>query len=271
MLRVPAPHRSRAALLWVVLLPALLLAAGCGDDDSETSSDADAGTATGAPPAEIAGAFVATEVAGESLADGAGLTIVFEDGNVAAVGGCNTLTGGYVIADGVLQAGELAQTLMACEEPLERQDDWVRALLTSNPTITLDGDVLTIAGEDVTVTLERDAAEGSNALDDTAWTMVSLDGPDGTAEAPEGATLVFADDQVSISTGCNSGFAETTVGDGTLTIGPIGVTRMACEPDLAEWENAVLAFLEGDLEFTAESDDLTLTKGDQTLALTALI
>ena len=141
----------------------------------------------------LSGTFLSTELTGETLVDGTRLTLVFDDGNLAAVAGCNNLIGGYEIDGGVLQVEQLAQTLMACEDDLQRQDEWISNLLTSGPTVSLDGDVLTISGQDVTVVFgEREVAEASDPLESTAWEMVSLDGPDGSTGAPEGASLVFA-------------------------------------------------------------------------------
>ena len=44
------------------------------------------------------------------------------------------------------------------------QDTWVAELLQGSPTVTLDGEVLTIAGDDVSVTFgERAAVEDAAA------------------------------------------------------------------------------------------------------------
>jgi heat shock protein HslJ len=244
----------------------LLLAAGCGDDDDGDASE----PRTGEPAGALSGTFLSTQVTGQTFVEGTRLTIVFDDGNLAAVAGCNNLIGAYEISDGVLEVDQLAQTLMACEEDLQRQDEWISALLTSGPSVSLDGDVLTIAGDDVTVVFgEREVAEAADPLEGTAWQMISLEGLDGAAGAPEGASLVFAEGMVNVTTGCNRGFAEATVGDDTLTIGPLGMTRMACEGPVGEWEASLIEFLEGELTFVLDGDDLTLSKGDQTLTLRA--
>ncbi len=79
--------------------------------------------------------------------------------------------------------------------------------------------------------------------------------------------LAYADGRVSISTGCNSGSAEVEVTDDTITFGPMALTRMACEGDVMEFETAVVQMLDGPLEYTLESDDLTLSDGESTLTL----
>ena len=72
---------------------------------------------------------------------------------------------------------------------------------------------------------------------------------------------------MSISTGCNSGSAEVTVTDDAVTFGPMALTRMACEGDVMEFENAVVQVLGDPLEYTLEGDELTLSNGESTLTL----
>ncbi len=123
------------------LLPVLALNA-CGDDD-------EGGGAT-----DLNGrSFTATNVEGQTLADGSSLTIAFADDLMSVTGGCNTINGSFTVTDGVLEAPGLASTKMACEEPLMQQDTWVSALLTSGPTVELDGDELMLSDGSTTVTL----------------------------------------------------------------------------------------------------------------------
>jgi heat shock protein HslJ len=264
VVRGGARRGERLALVAVVLL----LATACGDDADEPSGTAE--PRVGEQVGALSGTFLSTEVTGETLVDTSRVTLVFDDGNLAAVAGCNNLIGAYEIVDGVLQVDQLAQTLMACEDDLQRQDEWISNLLTSGPTVSLDGDVLTLSGEDVSIVFgERDVAEASDPLESTAWEMVSLDGPDESTGAPEGASLVFAEGMVNVATGCNRGFAEATVVDDTLTLGPMGMTRMACEGPVGEWESALVEFLADELTFAVDGETLTLTRGAQTLTANA--
>jgi len=88
-----------------------------------------------------------------------------------------------------------------------------------------------------------------------------------TTEAPEGAYLSYDGDSIFVATGCNSAFGPVEVGDGTVTIGALGMTRMACAEDLMTWETALTGFLQGELQYTASGDDLTLTSDNGTLTL----
>jgi heat shock protein HslJ len=114
------------------------------------------------------------------------------------------------------------------------------------------------------------SSAGAGELDGTTWTIVSLEGADGTLEAPADATIRFAQDGISVATGCNSGFGPATVGAGTVTFGPLALTRMACTDELGEWESALGAFLDGELSYELTDDQLVLTNADgATLTLSA--
>lgn len=94
--------------------------------------------------------FTATEVRGHDLVEGSGITLAFADGQISAQAGCNTLVGGGTWDGGILALdAELASTLMACDDALMAQDDWLSGFLVSDPALSLDGDTLTL-GDDAT-------------------------------------------------------------------------------------------------------------------------
>ena len=88
--------------------------------------------------------FTATEVRGHDLVEGSAITLAFEDGQVSANAGCNTIFGEAQWDGGTLEAEQLASTLMACDDALMAQDEWLTALLTSSPTLSVDGTTLPI-------------------------------------------------------------------------------------------------------------------------------
>jgi heat shock protein HslJ len=136
---------TRRQRLFVTVLASLaLLAAGCGDDD-DGSSDVSADDLDGRT-------FVADEVTGHTVVEGTEITLTFADEAIVAAAGCNTMRAGYEIDDGVLTLdGPMAQTLMACPEELEAQDEWVAAFLGDSPTVALADDVLTLTAGDASI------------------------------------------------------------------------------------------------------------------------
>lgn len=239
---------------------ATLGVAGCSDDLVVPS-------AGGAPSAaELDGTtWLSTEVAGQTLVADTRITLAFSDTALAIVGGCNTQTGGYSVDGGRLVVEALAQTLMACEEGLTAQDAWLAQLVQSEPTISRDGDALTVAGDDVTIVfVDRESSSGG-ALDGGTWLLDDLESSTGTLVAPEGSHLAFDGESVYVATGCNNGFGSAESDGDTVTIGVIALTLRACEPDLGSWEQALGAFLTGPLDYTIDGENLTLTNGEQTL------
>lgn len=140
--------RTRTLLITVAVVASTALAA-CGGDDDDSSSDAAAPTAADLDGRE----FVATDIEGHTIVDGTEVVFSFSDGSLSIQGGCNTQNGGYEVVDGVLEVPALMATMMACEEALMAQDQLIADVVTSGPTIGLDGDDLTIASDDVTMSL----------------------------------------------------------------------------------------------------------------------
>ena len=252
-----ASSTRRLAIATIACAVALM---SCGDDSTSSS---DAGKAPVA--ADLDGrAFLSTKVEGQTLVDGTQVTLTFTADSISAVAGCNTMNGGYTIEDGVLKVPAMVQTLMACDPATTAQDAWVSALLSSSPTVSLAADELTVKGSDTTLTLgDRAKVANENALDGRTWDLVSLD----AATAPEGAYLSVADGQLYVATGCNRGFGSVTVTGTAVEIGPIALTRMACEPAINEWEQALTTFLTGSLDYVVTGPDVTMTNGTQTLTL----
>jgi len=184
------------------------------------------------------------------------------------VAGCNTLTGGYTIEGSTLKVATLAQTLMACDADVQAQDVWVSELLEGGPTIALDDSVLSLSKGDLTLTLGDRASSADNALDGGSWALDSLDDAGTLLPAPERAFLAVTDGRLYVATGCNRGFGEVAVNDdGTVMVGVIALTKMACETPVNDWEQALSVFLSGTLSYEVNGTDVTLTNGTQTLTM----
>ena len=139
----------RSRVLVAVVATLVLAAGGCGDDD-DGGNGADPGPPT---EADLDGrTFVSTETEGFTLVPGTQVTLTFEEGNVSASAGCNTMSGPYEIDDGTLEVGEMATTLIGCPDDLQQQDQTLQDLLTGGPGVTLDVEVLTVSGQGMTLT-----------------------------------------------------------------------------------------------------------------------
>lgn len=100
------------------------------------------------------------------------------------------------------------------------------------------------------------------SLAGTSWQLVSLGDP----AAPQPAlpdtrpTLMFDEQMISGSTGCNEYSANYNVSGSSLTFEPIVQTERAClDPGVMEQERLYTTFLGAAETFTREGDTLTLT------------
>ena len=146
-------------LLTSLLLLALVLTA-CGDDDGDTvDAGGDGGDAPAATYADLDGrTFASTGATGYEIVADTTITLAFADNQISIDAGCNSQNGGVDVVDGQLElTSELVSTMMGCEEPLMAQDQWVAGFLEAGPTVTLDGDALTLTSGDESLELSAQA------------------------------------------------------------------------------------------------------------------
>jgi heat shock protein HslJ len=150
---------------------------------------------------------------------------------------------------------------MGCAEDLAEQDAWLSEFLSSSPAISLDGDTLTLSGDDATLTF---AAVQPAELEGTTWTITGTVANEAVSPTPldAEASIIITDGQAAIRTGCNSGSATVEITDTTVTFGPIALTKMACSPELTELEASVLAVLDGEVVYEITGDALSLRSGE---------
>jgi heat shock protein HslJ len=215
--------------------------------------------------------FLSTGAEGRGLVPGSTVRLTFQDGQVSASAGCNSMGGPYRIEGDRLVAGQLMTTEMACDPALMEQDRWVADLL-GGATIALDGDTLTLTGATIRLTLvDREIADPDRPLFGTRWVVEGLVSGGAVSSLPIGVTaaLTFSDGRVDVEAGCNGGGGAVQVTDTTLVFGPIGLTKMACAPDAMAVEGTVTAVLSGAAGYTIEAGTLTLDAGGAGLMLRA--
>lgn len=248
--------------IWLVL-PLLLVAAGCGDRGGA------AGAQPQLPTDPLRGmTFVAGEVtvagAPHTLVAGTEVSVEFtEDGRLIAQAGCNTMQGAVTTGDGKITLPEgLATTEMGCDPPRHQQDELIAGLLSGTPSWQLNAAELTItAGEDTLTLTEKSVAKPAQPLEGTTWTLDTLVDGQAAQSVPAGVppvTAVFDGKAVRVETHCNGVGGTYTVEGDTITfeLGPS--TRMACGDDIMLVENSVAEVMAGAATFTIDADKLTL-------------
>lgn len=261
----------------------LLVLAACGDDTVEPATTAPA-PATSEPSNSEPGdsldqrTFIATAATGFTIVEGSTISLTFADGLISANAGCNSMSGGYTVADGVLDVETMAMTEMACEPALMDQDAALAEFLGSKPAIVVTGDTLTLGDETRGMTLlDREVADPDRPLAGTAWTVTTVVTNEaaisGWGEATATLSIELADGATDgtalVEAGCNRGSATVTVTESSLTFGPLALTKMMCDAAAMELEAAVTATLAGEVTYDIEADQLTLTNGTNGLVLTS--
>lgn len=152
--------------LALIAAGALLLGA-CSSSDAGAETDDRAAPATTAETVPTAAdlsdsVYDLSEITGHTLVKDSTVEIVFDDGTVSVHAGCNRLFGAFSIDDGHLSTPQLAATLMACEEPLMEQDQWMTGFLEAGPQIRTGEDLLVLTEGDTELTFTRTDGEGDS-------------------------------------------------------------------------------------------------------------
>jgi heat shock protein HslJ len=104
-------------------------------------------------------------------------------------------------------------------------------------------------------------------LQDASWRLVSLtgQGPEAIAALPRPVVVRFTNGNVSGFSGCNNLVGSYTVAEGTLRLGAMAGTQMACAPREMAFERAFRAAFTGSTEYAVSGDRLTVTTGTGTV------
>lgn len=94
---------------------------------------------------------------------------------------------------------------------------------------------------------------GTETLTGAKWVAQSINGK--PVIEPGGVTLTVSDDRVTGRSGCNTYFGDAEHKYGTLKIGSIGSTKMACmRPGLMQQESEYLTTLQASQTYIFQSD-----------------
>lgn len=104
-------------------------------------------------------------------------------------------------------------------------------------------------------------------LEGRTWMVqeMSVDGTM-TAPAPENPPYaVFDNGAIAGSSGCNNYTGGYDASGGSVAIGPLAATRMACIPELMAQETAYFGLLDQINRYNVSGDELVLSNGDTAL------
>lgn len=208
------------------------------------------------------------------LADTA-VTLEFgTDGTVAGSDGCNRFTTSYTQDGAALTITQpAASTMMACAEPVMDQAAASQEALAAAETFSATGQELILVDGDGNELAAFTVV--SQELGGSSWIVTMYNNGReavvGVIDGPE-LTASFGDDgEISGTAGCNSYVAsyDADADAGTIAIGEIGLTDMACEePEgIMAQEQEFLAALAMAATYRIQGNTLELRTADDALAV----
>ena len=291
------PVLLAALAVAVLLIVVIVVVAVTGDDDGDEVSSG-GGTEEDASFWGTTWRIVTITEDGKDttpdLPEGKDLLDASTDGRISFTG-CNGASGGASLEGDELVVEDMMQTQMACTDDegqvLMDHDAFMVAFLAGGPTVSIEGDQLTLTGADATIVLEPVAAGSGSTTTATGdpdtpvtsepafwgstWTITRIvdDGEEVEvvdAQASGAAPEIDTTAEGSISfTGCNGGRGEANYGAGQLAVGPLMSTKMACEDTALMAQDEFIASLLGSVpKVSIEGDTLVLTDEEDQLVAT---
>ena len=245
-----------------VVLPLMLLS-GCSENPTETTEETEAAKLIGLE-------FVLDS--GVDPVKGTTIYLGFDVGYTGAMelnlsAGCNGMGGFFELEDDVLVMSSFWSTEMWCGDELQAQEEWILGFFTSEPSLDLSGDYLTLTGaEETLVFIDREVADPDRPLAGTDWTVDTfIDGDSATNfSLEEYPWFLFGEDgAIQVFTGCNLGVGNYTTDGNTLTFIGVSYDEKACEDKNVNWAESHIQSLttDGTATYTIDAARLTIEQG----------
>jgi heat shock protein HslJ len=188
-----------------------------------------------------------------------------EDGSMSGSGGCNRISAEFTAEDGQLSLGEIASTLMACDQGMEIEASFTEALRQVTKFEVI-GDRLVLSDDQRSTVLRFFAADLELSL--TQWRLYVLNGE----SIPENVMVTLTlqpgaeNSQGTLfgSAGCNRYSGGYSLEADRLKPEVLAVTAMMCDAGM-ETEAAFLAALQDEMTFQIQYNRLILSSENNIL------
>ena len=187
-------------------------------------------------------------------------TLLMQDGTASGWAGCNNYSTHYVLSGSSLTFGTVASTKMACGAVPSAVENQFLQRLSNVSTYSVTSGRLQLLDSTAQVVLRFTAANTSIV---GSWAITGYLTSTGSAftSAVVGSkpTAVFdANGTVSGTTGCNNYHGPWKQGaDGSIKIGPLATTLVACPENLAVQDTSIGHALEASTKAVVSSHDAT--------------
>jgi len=193
---------------------------------------------------------------------GTQVTLQFSQDQLGGSAGCNGYSAPFKLDGDQISIGPIATTMMACAEPVMKQESAYLAALEKAASVSISGETLTFSDAQGNITLSYHALEPTSLVD-TLWDVVAYNNGKGGVTSVLAGTflnaLFMADGSLSGSAGCNNYTTTFQIDGDQITIAPAASTRMFCaEPEgVMEQEAQFLAALGNSKRYKIEMESLT--------------
>jgi heat shock protein HslJ len=203
---------------------------------------------------------------GSPLDETLSFTLAFEENRFNGLAGCRHFEGDYQAGDGEIQFPSIEMVEMDCpgadDAYWSMEGRFTDALTWARHWRIVDKRLEIRTERGAVLVFTPYTPMLTTTLDGTSWSLTAFieDGTTTASLADTAITLVFEDEQVSGSAGCNSYGGSYTLGDGELHIGPVAITEMYCmtPEDAMEQEARFTDILTNVALFEWDADELTL-------------
>lgn len=257
-------NRYRIALL---IIAASVLAAACSSPDGETLVDTLEGLWAIETVADTEGRLVGP-------VEDTSPHVEFTGSKISGNTGCNSFSGSVQIrADGTFAVGDLATTLIACDPARTTQESNIHRALTEADGWAIETTTAVFSANGVAI---MKISRTDNNLAGSQWSVRSINnGHGGVQSVAQGSdpTLHFGEDgYLSGTTGCNNFSAAYATYAGSLTIGPVGVTKKLCgtPSGIMDQEQQMVAALGYADSYSIAGDRLTIVDSNSATQILAV-
>lgn len=193
----------------------------------------------------------------------------FRDASVAGFSGCNEYVASATVDGATLAIGPIATTGRMCKMAIPIEQDYLAALAIA-ATFTAAADGLSIYDASGAQVLGYAPAPADPL--DGPWAVTGFNnGAEAVVSPAEGTELTVnfsPDGQVFGSSGCNTYSGSYTFADGSLTVGALAMTMMACEDAINTQEQQFLTALQVPSTVEASGGTVTLRDADGAMQVT---
>ncbi len=189
------------------------------------------------------------------------VTLTIDGTQFGGTAACNGYGGRIVVEGGVVRFGEIARELIGCEDLVMATESAFFSALESVRRASMDGEILVLAGDGVSLRFEAIPPVPLADLLETTWKLDTLltDEVASPAAGDPGTLVLHANGTFEGSTGCRTFSGRYIDTGGQIVATDMAMDDRVCPPALADQDGHVTGVLGDGFSASVDGDRLTLT------------